>query len=425
MALFVNRARLNRILLVFACIVLLATVAGSSGSSQQRPKPTLILISIDAFRFDYLAKYQPRNLTALAQQGVQAKWMTPAFPALTFPNHYTIATGLNPEDHGIVANDIYDPIFAATFSMNNKAAVQDARWWGGEPIWVTAEKQGERAACYFFPGSEAEILGVRPTFWKPYDENTPNSKRVDTALSWLDLPAPQRPSFVALYFSDVDTAGHHFSPDSPEVRRAIEEVDNSIGRLINGLKQRRIYDQTNIIIVSDHGMAAVKPTDVVLLDKYFQTKRAKKVIWGPELTQIFPKEGESAVIADELANGKVKHAQCYLKQEIPARFRYQNNRRIAPIICLADEGWRIFEKQTYIDELEGGKIPKHLIGAHGYDNALPSMRATFIAHGPAFKSGIIVEPFDNVDVYNIMTDVLGLKAAHNDGNIATTRSMLR
>jgi len=404
---------------------LIATVAGWTGSSQERRKPTLILISIDAFRFDYLAKYQPPNLTALAREGVQAKWMTPSFPALTFPNHYTIATGLYPEDHGIVANDIYDPDFKAIFSGTDKAAVQDSRWWGGEPIWVTAEKQGERAACYFFPGSEAEILGVRPSFWKPYDENTPNSKRVDTALSWLDLPAPQRPSFLALYFSDVDTAGHHFSPSSSELKRAIEEVDNSIGRLIKGLKRRGIYDQTNIIIVSDHGMAEVRPNDVVLLDQYFQTKRTEKVIWGQELTQIFPKAGESAVIEQELSNGKMKHAQCYLKQQIPARFRYQNNRRIAPIICLANEGWRIFEHRKYLDELQGGKIPRHLIGAHGYDNALPSMRATFIAHGPAFKSGIVVEPFDNVDVYNIMTDVLGLKAARNDGNLSTTRSMLR
>ncbi len=419
-----SRARRQFAVLALLFCILLSVQVGST-SSQTSSRSTLILVSIDAFRFDYLTKYQPPNLTTLAREGVQAKWMTPVFPALTFPNHYTIATGLYPEHHGIIANEIFDPVFKATFAPSNKPAVQDGRWWGGEPIWVRAERHGVRGACYFFPGSEAEILGVRSSYWKPYDESTPNSKRVDTALSWLDLPAAQRPSFVALYFSDVDTAGHHFSPSSPEVKRAIEEVDSAIGRLIKGLKQRDIYDHTNIIIVSDHGMAQVKPTDVVLLDQYFETRRAERIIWGDELTQIFPKMGEDAIIEQELSSGKMKHARCYLKGQIPTRFHYQNNRRIAPIICTPDEGWRIFEKDKFSDEVQSRRIPGHLIGAHGYDNALPTMRATFIAHGPAFKSGVVVEPFNNVDVYNIMTAVLSLKPAPNDGDPNTARSIVR
>jgi predicted AlkP superfamily pyrophosphatase or phosphodiesterase len=424
----VNRSRQQIGLLALVCLTLLTTLVGwTSKGSQARDKrePTLILISIDGFRFDYLAKYQPPNLTALARGGVRAKWMTPVYPSLTFPNHYTIATGLYPEDNGIVANDIYDPDFKATFSMSDMRAVQDGRWWGGEPIWVTAEKQGQRTGCFFFPGTETEIDGVRPTYWEHYDEKISNSSRADAVLSWLDLQAPRRPHFVTLYFSDVDTAGHHFSPYSPEVKRAIARVDRAIGRLVNGLKARGIFDQTNIIIVSDHGMAPVRPNDVVFLDQYFQTKKAERVIWGGELTQIFPKPGEESAVDSELSNGKMKHAHCYLKQDIPARFHYQNNRRIAPIICMADEGWRIFRLQKYLDERQAGKIPAHLIGAHGYDNSLPTMRATFIARGPAFKSGVVVEPFDNVNVYDIMATVLGLRPARSEGNMRVVRGLLR
>lgn len=387
-------------------------------------KPTLILISIDGLRADYLAKYNPPHLTSLAREGVRARWMTPSYPTLTFPNHYSVATGLYPPQHGIVGNDIYDPTTDASFSMSNLEAVHDPRWWGGEPIWVTAEKQGQRTGAYFFPGTETAIGGVRPTYWKTYDGKVPNFERVDTALSWLDLPPARRPTFITFYFSDVDHAGHEASPDSEDVAQAMATVDAAIGRLIDGLKTRGIYEQVNIIIVSDHGMATVNPLHVILLDDYFDVNRARRILWGSQLTQIFPKAGEEQTIYRALKNKRPGHARCYLKQEIPARFRYRNNRRIGAIICMADEGWRIMSRRRFEDDRQQGKIPNHAIGAHGYDNGLASMRATFIARGPAFKRGVVVAPFPNVDVYNIMARILRLKPAPNDGSRRAARLVL-
>lgn len=412
--------------------VLLAAVlfvlSGSSAVAVPRDgvelKPTLILISIDGLRADYLAKYKPPHLTSLARGGVRARWMTPSYPSLTFPNHYTIATGLYPQHHGIVGNDIYDPTTGASFSMGRPEAVRDSRWWGGEPIWVTAEKQGQRTGAYFFPGTETEIGGVRPTYWKPYDGKIPNFERVDTALSWLDLPPGRRPTFITFYFSDVDHAGHEASPDSEDVAQALATVDAAVGRLIDGLKTRGIYEQVNIIVVSDHGMATVNPLHVTLLDDYFDVKRAGRILWGSQLTQIFPKPGEEKTIYRALKGNRPGHVRCYLKHEFPARFRYRDSPRIGAILCMADEGWRIMPRQRFEDDRQKGKIPAHAIGAHGYDNGLVSMRATFIAHGAAFKRGVVVAPFPNVDVYNVMARVLRLKPAPNDGSRRAARLVL-
>ena len=396
---------------------------------RQRPlndlKPTLILISIDGFRADYLEKYPHPTLTALAGEGVRAQWMTPSYPSLTFPNHYTISTGRYPENHGIVANEFYDPVLNATFGMSKREEVQDGRWWGGEPIWITAEKQGQRAAPVFFPGSEAEIEGVRPTFWKPFDTEVPDSNRVDALLSLIDLPVDKRPTFLTLYFSDVDHEGHESSPDSAEVARAVTVVDSALARLVRGLRSRNIYDKVNMIIVSDHGMAPVAPADVVILDDYFPAKEAERIVWGQQVTNIFPKVGAEQALFDSIKTDKLQHTQCYRKQDIPARFHYQASRRIGAIVCMAEESWRIFSRARWGDEQKKANRPTHMIGAHGYDNQLPSMRAIFIAHGPAFKRNAVVGPFPNVDVYDIMTSVLGLVTAKNDGDEKTARAVLR
>ncbi len=161
-------------------------------------KPTVILISLDGFRYDYLDKYSPPTLNQLAKDGVRAKWMIPSFPTKTFPNHYTVATGLYPEHHGIIENNIWD--FGVTFGLGKREEVQNSRWWLGEPIWVTAEKQGLRAGAFFFPGTEAEIAGKRPTFWKQYDGKIPNNDRVDQILTWLDLPRGRTPTDVHALF---------------------------------------------------------------------------------------------------------------------------------------------------------------------------------------------------------------------------------
>jgi predicted AlkP superfamily pyrophosphatase or phosphodiesterase len=388
-------------------------------------KPTVILVSIDGFRADYLDRYPALALSLLAKQGVRARWMIPVYPSLTFPNHYSIATGLYPERHGITGNNIYDPRFKQTFGLSKREEVQNGRWWLGEPIWVTAEKQGQRAAAFFFPGTEAEIGGKRPSRWKVYDGKIPNSERVDTVLSWLDLPDSERPTLILGYFDDVDNAGHQSGPDSESVKQAVAEVDKALSRLVDGLKSRGIFERVNIIIVSDHGMASIDPSHVVLLDDYFDQNQAEAVVWGAALVSIFPKPDMDQAIYSTLKSKALPHVTVYRKQDIPARFRYSGSERIGDIVVMADEGWTIISRARYREPeraANGGVIYR---GTHGHDNRLESMRAIFIAHGPAFKQSQVVEPFENVGVYNLMAKILGLKPASNDGGDSAVKATLR
>jgi predicted AlkP superfamily pyrophosphatase or phosphodiesterase len=387
-------------------------------------QPTVILISLDGFRYDYLDLYRPPNLNSLAAGGVRARWMVPSFPSKTFPNHYTIATGLYPQNHGIVENNIYDPHFKEVFTLADRREVENSRWWLGEPIWVTAEKQGQRSASVFYPGTEGEVAGVRPSFWKRYDEEMSNDVRVDTILSWLDLPRNKRPTFLALYFSDTDDAGHEFGPVSRETRNAVLRLDQEIGRLIAGLKAREIFNRVNLIIVSDHGMATVTLNNAILLDKLFDTGLATRIFWTREIVSIFPKEGKEDEIYQSLKRKLPAQARVYRKAEMPARFHYSQSPRIAPLLVLPAEGW-ILTNQSAFAELQLKGEAKKSRGGHGYDNRLPSMRAIFVAHGEAFKKGKIVPPFENIQVYNIMTRILGLKPAPNDGNYRAANLILR
>jgi predicted AlkP superfamily pyrophosphatase or phosphodiesterase len=383
-------------------------------------EPTVILISLDGFRYDYLDKYKPQTLNKLAKKGVRAKWMIPSFPTKTFPNHYTVATGLYPEHHGIVENNIYD--FETVFTLNKREEVQNPRWWLGEPIWVTAEKQGKRAGAFFFPGTEAEIMGKRPTFWKEYDGKIPNETRVDQILRWLDLPQTKRPQIFTLYFSDTDDAGHGFSPDSEEVKKAVEKVDGNLKRLVEGLKKRKISKKVNLIIVSDHGMATVKPENSVVLDELFDFSETERILWTGEIVQIFPKENEENAILEKLES--IKNARCWRKFDIPARLHYQASPRIAPIVCSADEGWYLTSKERLEERKKRADYGK-IWGAHGYDNQYQSMQATFIAHGAAFKKGKVVEPFENIEVYNLICNLFGLKPAKNDGDFERVKGLLK
>jgi predicted AlkP superfamily pyrophosphatase or phosphodiesterase len=417
------KSTLRRVLNL-ACLLLTLSL---SAQAQARPirdlQPTVILISLDGFRYDYLDLYQPPNLNSLARSGVRARWMTPSFPSKTFPNHYTIATGLYPQDHGIVENNMYDAGFNAVFTLSDRREVENSRWWLGEPIWVTAEKQGQRAASVFYPGTEGEIAGTRPSFWKRYDQAMSNNARVDTILSWLDLPRSQRPTFLALYFSDPDDAGHEFGPLAKETNDAVLKVDREIGRLIRGLKDREIFGRVNLIIVSDHGMASVRLSNAILLDKLFDTNLATRIFWTREIVSIFPKPGKEDEIYQSLKRGLPPQAHVYRKAEMPARFHYSQSPRIAPLLVLPAEGW-ILTSQKAFAELQAKGETKKLRGGHGYDNQLPSMRAIFIAHGEAFKKGRVVAPFENIEVYNIMTRILGLKPAANDGNYRAAKMVL-
>lgn len=410
-----------------AVFLLLVLSSFSIFVSAQKPikdlKPTVILISLDGFRYDYLDRYKPKNLNQLAKQGVRADWMIPSFPTKTFPNHYAIATGLYPENHGIIENNIYDKNFDAVFGLDKREEVQNPRWWLGEPIWVTAEKQGQIAAAFFFPGTETKIMNFQPDYWREYDGKIPNDERVDTVLSWLDLPQKKRPTIITMYFSDTDDAGHNFSPESAGTANAVAKVDADLGRLLDGLKRRKIYDSVNLIIVSDHGMATVNPNNAVFLDDYINFDDTERILWTSEITQIFPKADKENELIENL-QGKIEHADCWLKNQIPARLHYTGSPRIAPIVCSTDEGWIQTSRERHKEYAEKTDLTKPR-GGHGYDNILLSMQATFIAHGSAFRKNLRIKPFENIQVYNLMANILKLTPAPNDGDQNLSRLILK
>jgi predicted AlkP superfamily pyrophosphatase or phosphodiesterase len=321
-----------------AILVLLAAVAAAALGGQ-RPAalpphpPTVILVSFDGFRWDYPTKAPTPNLDTLAARGVKADNLIPAFPSKTFPNHYSIITGLYPGHHGIVANNIYDPATGRSFAMSKRAEVQDPMWWGGDPIWSIAERAGEKTAPFFWPGSEAPHAGRMPTYWQPYDASMPADARVDQVLGWLDLPAAERPRFMTLYFEDTDTAGHDFGPDSPQVRDAITSDDRHLGRLVDGLTRRGLLDQIDLVVVSDHGMAAISTSRVVIVDDYIPLDEVTISDINPTLG-VFPKPGKGDAIYDALAHAN-PHLAVYRRGETPARWHYDGSPRVPPILGVA------------------------------------------------------------------------------------------
>lgn len=376
----------------------------------------VVLVSLDGFRADYLERPEAAHLRELAKEGVRAAWMRPSFPSLTFPNHYAIVTGLYPEHHGIVGNSILDSTLGR-FSLGDSAANVDPRWWGGEPIWATAEKQGKRAAVFFWPGSEAGQGGARPEFWRHYDGRVPFDARVAQVLAWLGMKNDSAPQFIAVYFSEPDHAGHTFGPDSPQVNSAIAEADGEIGKLMAGIDSMRMHDQVDLIVVSDHGMAATSPERVVYLDDYVPNDWYTLTEGGAG-ARIAPKPGYADSVYRRLKNAN-PHLQVYWKADVPARFHYDSNPRIPAIVAIADEGWYV-TTHAYVQ-----RRPFDMRGEHGYDNALPDMRAIFVARGPDFKRDTVVGGFQNIHVYDLLARLLHVTPAPNDGSSDSTAAMLR
>lgn len=394
------------------------TAPQSAAKPKATPAP-LLLISIDGYRTDYIERGLSPTLASLAKQGVRAAdGMQPSFPSLTFPNHYTIVTGLRPDHHGIINNTMTDASLGK-FSLSNRDAVSNGQWWAeATPLWETAQAHGMKTATMFWPGSEANIHGEHPNFWKPYDGNVTPDQRVDQVLAWLDLPAAERPAFLTLYFDAVDHAGHDFGPDSPQVNEAIAQTDAALARLVQGLQQRGLLDRINMIVLADHGMASAPQRNTVLIDKLIPLKHVELVSVGV-LAGFNPKPGFDFAKIEAQLERPQQHMTCWDKTRVPARFAYGSNPRVPQLLCLADVGWRISTAE-YL-----AKKKKPTQGDHGYDNAAPQMQALFLAHGPAFREGALVQSFPNVDVYPLMTHLLDLPAAANDGDYDAVKGMLK
>jgi predicted AlkP superfamily pyrophosphatase or phosphodiesterase len=297
----------------------------------------------------------------------------------------------------------------------------DPRWWGGEPIWNTVERQGLLASAMFWPGSEAAINGDRATYWMPFDDEMPNDARVSKTLEWLALPDGQRPSFMTVYFSDVDSAGHSGGPDSQEVRDAVARVDRVLARLVYGVRQRGFNDRVHFVVVSDHGMAQLAPGRMILLDSLLDVDSVDVIDWAP-LLGVAPRDGDTERLYGALRNRHPALA-VYKNRELPGKYGLAGHPRLPPVVGIAEEGWHVTSTRD-IDRwsVGNGHAPG---GNHGYDPQLQSMHGLFIASGPRLKRGLRVRAFENIHIYEFLCGLLGVTPARNDGSPTTTRAMFR
>lgn len=388
----------------------------------QPPQPAIvILVSIDGWRWDYLDRYAAPTVAALAAQGVRADGLIPQFPSKTFPNHYTIVTGLRLANHGIISNNMRAADVPGEFAMSNREVLADPRWWGGEPIWNTLERQGGIASAMFWPGSEAAINGRHATYWMPYDDDMSQADRVGKILEWLKLPDGRRPSFLTLYYAEVDTTGHRYGPQSDEVRAAIRDVDASLAQLVAGVRDLRLDDRVHYVLVSDHGMSEVARDRAIVLDDYITVADADVVDWSPVLG-LSPKDGN---VDRMYAALKDRHPRLavYRRDELPAVYGLAAHPRLPAIIGIADDGWQIVSRRD-TDRWREPESRSGTGGQHGYDTRLKSMQGLFVAAGPRIRSGLRVAAFENIHVYDFMCALLGVTPAKNDGDAAVTRDML-
>ncbi|MEQ8579414.1 MAG: ectonucleotide pyrophosphatase/phosphodiesterase [Balneola sp.] len=385
------------------------------GCSPEKKQPQLLLISFDGFRADYLSKTETPNFDRLIKNGATAEGLIPIFPTKTFPNHYAIATGLYPENNGLIGNNMYDPEMDARYSMGNREAVENPDWYSGEPIWNTVEKAGKKAGTMFWIGSEAPIQNMRPSHWKSYDGSIPNEARIDTVLKWMTRE--QDPvDFGTLYFSFVDSQGHRYGPDSEKVIEAIQQADELVGYL---LKEMEIKESINLMIVSDHGMIEVSPSRKVILDDFIDVNKIEIISYSPALMFNVEDEGEEEVF--ESLKKNEENFKVYLKENIPDRYHLKDNSRVPEVLMVAEEGYTINTKQFF--ESRGSDYPSG--GAHGFDNANPKMDAIFVAYGPAFKKGVKLSRFENIHLYEVMAKILNIEPAPNDGDIDAVIEILQ
>ncbi|ODM21398.1 hypothetical protein SI65_02241 [Aspergillus cristatus] len=422
------------ILVLFLIIVLGAYKASSSfRASRYHPPllsngttlfaPTTILISLDGFRADFLHRGLTPALSAFIAQGVSPQYMTPSFPSVTFPNHFTLVTGLYPESHGVVGNSFYDPALDEEFYYTDSANSMRPQWWNAEPIWNTLEEQDVRSAIHMWPGSEAHIGGMDPEIVDKFNKSEDLDRKTDRVLELLDQDDDERPQLIAAYVPNVDADGHKFGPNSTEVLSTIVEVDAMLGDLFAGLEARNLTDVVNVVIVSDHGMATTATERLVQLEDLIDLDLVDHIDGWPS-RGLRPKNPEAEKILEEQllsAAPNYSHAvEIYTRETMPERYHFSNNDRIAPLWVIPRTGWAIVERPEMDARkaLETGEIysPK---GIHGYDHEHPLMRAIFLARGPAFPhpANSRLDDFQNVNVYNILCDSLGIEPLPNNGTL--------
>jgi predicted AlkP superfamily pyrophosphatase or phosphodiesterase len=374
-------------------------IEGRRNSPEQQQKPYVIMISADGFRNDYAEKYQAKTLLSLSSDGVRADGMIPSYPSLTFPNHYTLVTGMYPSHHGLVNNYFYDANRHASYGMRDSKAVRDGSWYGGTPLWVLAEQQQMLTASFFWVGSEADIQKTLPTYYYEFNDTIPMDHRIQEVVNWLQLPPEKRPHLITFYISNADHEGHAYGPDAPQTGQAVQFIDSSIQKLTEAVKKTGLY--VNYIFVADHGMTKIDVDHPLALPTTVDT--SKFIIpRGAELVELYAKNKNDITDTYNKLKAQENGFKVYLKTNTPAHLHYGDKddmmNRIGDILLIPN--WPL----TFY---WGTRKPNP--GAHGYDPSLvKDMLATFYAWGPAFKNHSQIPVFENVNVYPIVTKILGL-----------------
>jgi alkaline phosphatase D len=398
------------IFFVFASILL----AGCNKSKKGLAENYVILVSLDGFRWDYDRLYDTPNLDRLASDGVKADRMIPSFPVKTFPNHYSIATGLYPDHHGIINNSFFAPDLGLFYRMKDRSVVENPAFYGGEPVWVTAARSGIKSAAFYWVGSEAPVQGIYPSYWKKYEDNFDFMSRIDTVVKWLSYPLSHRPRLITFYFPEPDATSNFFGPRSSETEQIVEKVDSLIGILRERLNDVPLRKKINLIIVSDHGMGTISPERFINIKDIIPERMVARTTGSSPVYFIDPADGKKDSIL--LLVNAVKGVKAWSKDKIPGHLHFGSNSRIPEIVVIADSSWMI-------DTRPAPPVMKR--GAHGYDISNSDMHAIFYAAGPSFKKNYRFEKLYNVDIYNLVCRLLDITPAANDGDPARIEGMLR
>jgi len=378
---------------------------------KKETKPYLIILSMDGCRWDYPDMYAMPTLDSIASVGVKSV-IKPSFPTKTFPNHYTMATGLYPGNSGIVGNTFYNPEIDNIYKVSDRSTVEDPRFYEGEPFWCTAEKQGVMSASYFWVGSETKIQGIQPSIWKTYTSESTPEMLVDSVISWLKRPEELRPHLISFYFYQPDRVGHHFGPESIETKKVMQNLDSVLNVLCHQLNELDISKEINLIITSDHGMGAIDSDRVIYLSEVFSDDEVEYCLGSNPFYLIEPKAENGEELFQRLS--AIEGITVWAKDEVPDRLHYTNSSSIASLVLVADSSWSVFwEKPRFFGS-----------GTHGYDNCNSDMNAIFYGYGPAFKVGYEHPTFPNVDLYPLMMEIMELEPADTDGDVERVRGLL-
>ena len=389
-------------------------------NADAKTKPYVIMISTDGFRYDYAKKYNAQNLLKFSNEGVQAKTMIPSYPSITFPNHWSLITGLYPSHHGLIDNYFYDYGRKEKYAMSKKENAEDGSWYGGTPLWALAEKQGMVSASMQWVGSASDAGGMRPTYYYHYHEKFRPTEKVDKVINWLKLPESQRPHFIAMYFPEVDAAGHHFGPEARETETAVQLVDAAIGSLVQKVNDLGL-ENVNFIFVSDHGMIQVDGGNPLEIPMILFDKKRFDFYNSQTLLRVYVKNPEEVKkVYKNLKINKTDDYEVYLDKKLPRYLHFSSRddryNRIGQILLIPKAPKVFLEKNQ-----------KTSVGKHGYDPMLvPEMKATFFAWGPEFKNNFVVDEFSNVNVYPLVAKLLGLKTENKiDGKLKVLKETLK